>query len=97
VLHKYTAPWIAWVEYLRSKRTVRVPSSPNSALKISSGNLVVRDSYLFDKKTTTGECLGVDVRFLHREGLLKPRRWFSLRWSRASRETGSIRCVVEGN
>jgi hypothetical protein len=52
--------------------------------------------YRFDKKTTIAECHSVDVRYLHREGLLKPGRWFSLRWSRADRETGSIRGVVEG-
>ncbi|MBA2713411.1 MAG: hypothetical protein H0U55_07655 [Rubrobacteraceae bacterium] len=59
---------------------------------VGSGNW-----YRFDKKTTTGECHSVDVRDLHREGLLKPGRWFSLRWSRAGRETGSIRGAVEGN
>jgi hypothetical protein len=35
--------------------------------------------YRFDKKATTGECHGVDVRYLHREGSLKPGRRFSLR------------------
>jgi hypothetical protein len=50
------------------------------------------DWYRFDKKTTTDECHSVDVRYLHHNGL----RWFSLRWSRAERETGSIRCAVEG-
>ena len=50
--------------------------------------------YRFDKKTTTGECHSVDVRNLHREGLLTPGHWFSLRWSRAGRETGSIKGVV---
>jgi hypothetical protein len=50
----------------------------------------------FDKKTTTGECHSMGVRYLHREGLLKPGRWFSLRWSRAERGTGSIRGFVEG-
>jgi len=59
---------------------------------VGSGNW-----YGFDKKTTTGECHSVDVRYLHREGLLKPGRWFSLRWSRADRETGSIRCTVIGD
>jgi hypothetical protein len=54
------------------------------------------DWYRFDKKTT-GECHSVDGRYLHREGLLEPGRWFSLRWSRAGRETGSIRGAVEGN
>ena len=58
---------------------------------VGSGNW-----YRFDKKTTTGECHSVDVRYLHREGLLKPGRWFALRWSRAERETGSIGGVVEG-
>jgi hypothetical protein len=53
--------------------------------------------YRFDKKTTTGECHSLDVRYLHREGLLTPGRWFSLRWSRAGRQTGSIRGAVEGN
>jgi hypothetical protein len=56
---------------------------------VGSGNW-----YRFEKKTTTNECHRVDVRHLHREGLLKPGRWFSLRWSRAGRETGSIRGVV---
>jgi hypothetical protein len=52
------------------------------------------DWYRFDKKTTTGECHSVDVRYLHREGLLNPGHWFFLLWSRAGRETGSIRGVV---
>jgi hypothetical protein len=59
---------------------------------VGSGNW-----YRFDKKSTTGECHSVDVRYLHREGLLTPGRWFSLRWSRAGRETGSIRSAVIGN
>jgi hypothetical protein len=50
--------------------------------------------YRFDKKTTTGECHSVDVRYLHREGLLASGRWFTLRWSRAGSETGSIRGAV---
>ena len=58
---------------------------------VGSGNW-----YRFDKKTTTGESQSVDVRYLHREGLLKSGSWFSLRWSRADRETGSIGGVVEG-
>jgi hypothetical protein len=53
--------------------------------------------YRFDKKTTTDECQRVDVRYLHREGLLNPGHWFSLRWSRADRETGSIRAAVIGD
>ena len=59
---------------------------------VESGNW-----YRFDKKITAEECHGVDVRYLHREGLLKPGRWFSLRWSRARRQIGSIRGAVEGN
>jgi hypothetical protein len=59
---------------------------------VGSGNW-----YRFDKKTTTGECHSVDVRYLHREGLLKLGRWFSLRWSRAGRETDSIRGAVQGS
>jgi len=58
---------------------------------VGSGNW-----YRFDKKATTGECHSLDVRYLHREGLLIPGHSFSLRWSRADRETGSIRGVVEG-
>jgi hypothetical protein len=50
----------------------------------------------FDKKTTTGECHSVDVRYLHRENLLRSGHSFSLRWSRAGRETGSIGGIVEG-
>jgi hypothetical protein len=53
--------------------------------------------YRFDKKTTTDETQGVDVRYLHRNGLLKPANRFSLRWSRAERETGSIGGSVEGH
>jgi hypothetical protein len=51
----------------------------------------------FGKKSTTDECHSVDVRYLHRNGLLKPGSWFTLRWSRAGRETGSIRGVVSGD
>jgi hypothetical protein len=59
---------------------------------VGSGNW-----YRFHKKTTAEETHSVDVRYLHREGLLEPGRWFSLRWSRAGRETGSIRGVVDGS
>jgi hypothetical protein len=58
------------------------------------GGLGSGNWYRFGKKTTTGECQSVEVRYLHREGLLKPGRWFSLRWSRAGRETGSIGGMV---
>src|SRR5215204_1128476 len=50
------------------------------------------DWYWFDKKTTTGECHSVDVRYFHRQGLLKSGHWFSLRWPRdgtRERETGA--------
>jgi hypothetical protein len=53
--------------------------------------------YRYDKKITTGECHSVDVRYLHREGLLQSGHRFSLRWSRAGRETGSIGGAVEGS
>jgi hypothetical protein len=59
---------------------------------VGSGNW-----YRFDKKTTTGECHGVDVRYLHRNGLLKAGGRFSLRWSRGEHETGSIGGSVEGH
>ena len=56
---------------------------------VGSGNW-----YRFNKKTTNDECHSVDVRYLHREGLLESGHWFTLRWSRADSETGSIRGVV---
>lgn len=59
---------------------------------VGSGN-----RHRFDKKTTTGETHSLDVRYLHREGLLKAGRSFSLCWSRAGRETGSIGGMVGGN
>jgi len=40
--------------------------------KILMGGLGSGDWYRFNKKTTTGECQRVDVRYLHREGLLTP-------------------------
>lgn len=52
--------------------------------------------YRAGKKTTTDECHSVDVRYVHRHGLLKPGGWFSLRWTRGDMETGSIRGIVEG-
>ena len=35
--------------------------------------------YRFNKKTTD-ECQSIDVRYLHRNGLLRSRYSFSLRW-----------------
>jgi hypothetical protein len=58
---------------------------------IGSGNW-----YRFNKKTTVEECRSLDVRRLHREGLLKPGRLFSWTWSRAGREVASIGAFVEG-
>jgi len=52
---------------------------------VGSGN-----RYRFDKKTTTEECHGLDVRDLHRDGLLKSGSSFSTRWLRGDRQTGSI-------
>jgi hypothetical protein len=52
---------------------------------VGSGNW-----YRFNTKSTTNECHSVDVRYLHRNGLLKPGQHFSLSWSRAGRQTGSI-------
>jgi hypothetical protein len=52
--------------------------------------------YRFDKRITTGECHGVDVRYLHREGLLKSGHRFSLQWSRAGKEPGSIGGMISG-
>jgi hypothetical protein len=46
--------------------------------------------YRFDKKTTTDECQSIDVRYLHRNGLLQPGHSFSLRWSQAGKQIGSI-------
>jgi hypothetical protein len=53
--------------------------------------------YRFEKKTTTDESHSVDVRHLHRHGLFKPGSRFSLRWSCAGRETGSIRGLVDSS
>ena len=55
------------------------------------GGLGSGNRHRFDKKTTTGECHSLDVRDLYRDGLLKPGSWFSSRWLRGDRETGSIR------
>jgi hypothetical protein len=65
--------------------------------KTSVGGVGSGNWYRFDKKATTDECHSVDVRYLHRLGLLKSGHWFTLRWSRAGRKTGSIRGVVDGS
>jgi hypothetical protein len=46
--------------------------------------------YRFDKKTTTDECQSIDIRYLHRNGLLQPGHSFSLCWSQAGKQIGSI-------
>ena len=56
---------------------------------VGSGNW-----YRFSKKTTTEECHSLDVRDLYRDGLLKPGCRFRSSWSRAGRETASIRAFV---
>jgi hypothetical protein len=71
--------------------------STKTGRKILMGGLGSGDWYRFNKKTTTGECHSIDVRYLHREGLLKAGGWFSLRWSRGEHETGSIGGSVEGH
>ncbi len=53
--------------------------------------------YRFNTKTTAEECQSIDVRYLHRNGLLKPGHWFSFRWSRAGGKTGSIQGAVSGD
>jgi hypothetical protein len=61
------------------------------------GGIVSGSWYRIGKKTTTSECHSVDVRYLHRNGLLKPGGWYSFCWSRAGREMGSIWGVVSGD
>jgi hypothetical protein len=51
----------------------------------------------FHNKTTTDEGHSVDIRYLHRHDLLKSGHWFTLRWSRAGRKSGSIRGVVDSS
>ncbi len=58
---------------------------------VGSGNW-----YRFDKKTTVEECRSLDVRKLHREGLIKPGYGFSWSWSRARRQIASIGGMVLG-
>jgi hypothetical protein len=53
--------------------------------------------YRFNKKSTVEECRSLDVRRLHREGLLEPGRLLSWSWSRAGREVASIRALVVGH
>ncbi len=56
---------------------------------IGSGN-----RHRFGKKGTTGECCSLDVRKLHREGLLKSGNLFSWGWFRDGQEVASIAAFV---
>jgi hypothetical protein len=60
----------------------------------SMGGLGSGNRYRFNKKITTDECRSLDVRRLHREGLLRSGNRFSWRWSCAGREVASIRAFV---
>lgn len=52
--------------------------------------------YRWDKKTTTEEVHRVDIRYLHKQGLLRwPGSTGSLSWSCGGEQTGSIRYRVE--
>jgi hypothetical protein len=56
---------------------------------VGSGNW-----YRFNKKSTTNEYQSIDVRYLYRNRLLEPGHYFSLRCSRAGRQTGSMGSVA---
>ena len=58
------------------------------------GGLGSGNRHRWDKKTTTDECHSLDVRDLHRDGCLKPGTCFRSSWSRAGKETASIRGFV---
>jgi hypothetical protein len=58
------------------------------------GGLGSGNRYRFKKKTTIEECHSLDIRELHREGLLKPGICFRSSWSRAGKERASIRGFV---
>jgi hypothetical protein len=58
------------------------------------GGLGSGNRYRFNKKTTIDECRSLDVRRLHREGLLKSGNLFSWQWSSAGREVASISALV---
>jgi hypothetical protein len=58
------------------------------------GGLGSGNRHRFGKKTTTEECRSLDVRRLHREGLLKSGTLFSWGWFRAGQEVASISALV---
>jgi hypothetical protein len=76
----------------RNELTVILPNDFGKKLEENSsvGGVGSGSWYRFNKKSTTDECQSIDVRYLHRNGLLKPDHYFSLLWSRAGRQTGSI-------
>lgn len=59
------------------------------------GNGSGRRSYLGAKATTT-DCLSLDVRRLHREGLLEPNLAFVWQWERRGQVLASIRVLTTG-
>ena len=65
--------------------------------KILVGGVGSGNWYRFNKKRTTDECRSLDVRKLHREGLIESGCRFSWSWSRAGRQTASIGCLVLGS
>jgi hypothetical protein len=64
----------------------------NTVGGVGSGNW-----YRFNKKSTTNECQSIGVRYLYRNGLPEPGHYFSLGWSRAGRQTGSIGGLAYGD
>src|SRR5918992_5871276 len=79
-----------------SQSRVNLPNDFGKKLeaKNSMGGVGSGNWYRFNKKSTTNECQSIDVRYLHLNGLLEPGNYFSLRWSRAGRQTGSIGSVA---
>src|SRR5215212_493346 len=58
------------------------------------GGLGSGNRHRFGKKTTTEECRSLDIRRLHREGLLKGGNLFSWGWFRVDQEGASIGALV---
>jgi adenine-specific DNA-methyltransferase len=97
--HNLQNGFVEWPREHAKKPSAIVCSPKAQRLLVPSGAyvLVKRFSAKEDKKTTTDEYHSVDVRYLQSENLLRSGHWFSLRWSRAGREMGSIRCAVIGD
>ena len=47
----------------------------------------------FGAKSTTDDYRKVDVRYLARNGMLRPGYWGGLQWTRNGETVGSIRCA----